>query len=119
LIVRIRLAHAVKQWDNGPKRFSAGAKREMSMSVCKRVHYWGTVQGVGFRVTTRRIANRFAVGGFVRNLTDGQVEVVVAGEPIEVERFLAAVAAQMAGYVVGHRIIDATEQSFDSFEIRM
>lgn len=52
------------------------------------------------------------------NLPDGQVEIVVAGEPLEIERFLAAVAEQMAGCVVGNKIIDETEQSFDSFEIR-
>jgi acylphosphatase len=88
--------------------------------VCKRVHYWGTVQGVGFRMTTRRIASQFAVGGYVRNLASGHVEVVVAGEAAEVERFLGALAARMAGYIVGHKIDDhQTEQSFDGFEIRM
>jgi acylphosphatase len=89
------------------------------MPICKRVHYRGTVQGVGFRMTTRRIASQFAVGGYVRNLADGRVEVVVAGEPHEIERFLAAVAERMAGYVDGHTIIDEDVQSFDSFEIRM
>jgi acylphosphatase len=89
------------------------------MPACKRVHYSGTVQGVGFRMTARRIASRFAVGGYARNLPDGRVEVVVAGAPAEIERFLAAVLEQMAGYVDGHRIIDEIEQSFDSFEIRM
>lgn len=89
------------------------------MPICKRVHYWGTVQGVGFRMTTVRVAGRFAVGGYVRNLPNGQVEVVASGEPGELDRFLAAVAERMAGYVEGHRIIEETEQSFDRFEIRM
>ncbi len=87
--------------------------------LCKRVHYSGTVQGVGFRMTTRRIASQFAVGGYVRNLPDGRVELVVAGDADEIERFLAAVAERMAGYVDGHRIFDEATQSFDSFEIRM
>ena len=58
------------------------------MPSCKRVHYWGTMQGVGFRMMTKRIAGQFAVTGFVRNLPDGMVEVVVAGEPAEIDRFL-------------------------------
>jgi acylphosphatase len=91
------------------------------MPACKRVHYWGTVQGVGFRMTTKRIASQFVVTGYVRNLADGQVEVVVAGEPDEIDRFLGAVAGRMAQYIQGHRIDDATEPSsaFTSFEIRM
>jgi acylphosphatase len=89
------------------------------MRVCKRVHYSGTVQGVGFRMTTRQIARQFAVTGYVRNLPSGNVEVVVAGEITEIERFLQSVATRMAGYIDGHRIDDEAEQSFDSFEIRM
>jgi acylphosphatase len=88
------------------------------MPVCKRVHYWGTVQGVGFRMTARRIADRFAVVGYVRNLADGNVEIVVRGESDEIDRFLAAVATRMAGYIQGHKIDDAPEQTFDRFEIR-
>ena len=86
--------------------------------ICKRVHFWGSVQGVGFRMTTRRIARQYAVAGYVRNLPDGQVEVVVAGDADEIQRFLGAIAAQMAGYVEGHNIQDEPFQQFDGFEIR-
>jgi acylphosphatase len=91
------------------------------MPTCKRVHYWGTVQGVGFRMTTRRIAAQHAVTGFVRNLADGQVEVVVAGETGEIDRFLGALEARMASCIEGHKIEDQPEQasSFTSFEIRI
>lgn len=88
------------------------------MSICKRVCYRGTVQGVGFRMNTKRIAERFAVTGYVRNLPNAQVEVVVAGEADEVERFLAAVAARMVSYIQGHTIEDSSEPSFTTFEVR-
>jgi acylphosphatase len=39
----------------------------------------GTVQGVGFRFFTQRAAARIKVGGYVRNLRDGRVEVFVMG----------------------------------------
>lgn len=39
----------------------------------------GTVQGVGFRWFTHRVAGRFGVSGWVRNLPDGRVEVVGQG----------------------------------------
>ena len=91
------------------------------MAICKRVHYWGTVQGVGFRITTQRIAGQHAVTGHVRNLPDGQVEVVVAGEADEIERFLAALSARMDSYIKGYKITDASEHpsGFTTFEIRI
>ena len=88
------------------------------MPSCKRVHYWGTVQGVGFRMITKRIAGQFAVTGFVRNLSDGMVEVVVAGEPDEIDGFLGSVASRMAPYIQGHKIDDEPQQHFPNFEIR-
>jgi acylphosphatase len=39
----------------------------------------GTVQGVGYRYFTQRAAAKIKVGGYVRNLQDGRVEVFVMG----------------------------------------
>jgi acylphosphatase len=39
----------------------------------------GVVQGVWFRDYSRREADRLALSGFVRNLPDGAVEVVLEG----------------------------------------
>lgn len=39
----------------------------------------GRVQGVGFRVHTQREGERLGLGGFVRNLADGSVEVMAEG----------------------------------------
>ncbi|MSQ95961.1 MAG: acylphosphatase [Gemmataceae bacterium] len=88
------------------------------MSACKRVYYWGTVQGVGFRMTTQRIAEHFVVTGYVRNMPDGLVEVVVAGKADEIDRFLGALAARMVSYIQGHKIEDANAQNFTNFEMR-
>lgn len=41
----------------------------------------GTVQGVGFRYFTQRAAAKIKVGGYVKNLHDGRVEVFVMGTP--------------------------------------
>ena len=48
----------------------------------KRLHiyYTGRVQGVGFRFTTEDIASELGVCGWVKNLGDGRVEVVVEAE---------------------------------------
>ena len=65
----------------------------------KRVIYHGRVQGVGFRYTSRGIAKRFDVVGFVRNLNDGTVELLAQGEPEEVDGFLAAVGERLAANI--------------------
>jgi len=68
-------------------------------AIRKRVIYSGRVQGVGFRATCAYIARNFKVGGSVRNLRDGTVELEAEGPPPEVERFLAAVAREFEGYI--------------------
>lgn len=63
-------------------------------------YFSGTVQGVGFRYTTERLAGRFPVTGFVRNLSDGRVELVAEGEESMLKDFLAAIRqSQMAGHI--------------------
>ena len=69
------------------------------MAVQRIVYFSGHVQGVGFRYTTYRLAARFDVVGFVRNLPDGRVHLVVEGEPDELDRFLDALDSQMQGLI--------------------
>ena len=81
--------------------------------------YSGRVQGVGFRYTTREIADRFAVAGYVQNLPDGSVRLVAEGETNELDRFLAAVGAELERYLtdVRSRVAEATGE-FASFQIK-
>ncbi len=41
----------------------------------------GTVQGVGYRYFAQHAAAKLKVGGYVKNLRDGRVEVFVMGTP--------------------------------------
>jgi acylphosphatase len=51
------------------------------MAIQRRVFVTGRVQGVGFRASTVAEAAQYAgLRGFVRNLADGRVEAVFAGE---------------------------------------
>ena len=65
----------------------------------REVYYEGRVQGVGFRYTVCRVAARFGVTGYVRNLPDGRVLLVAEGPPAELDRFVPAVAAAMERYI--------------------
>ena len=69
-----------------------------------RVLYEGYVQGVGFRWTTKRIAQGYDVSGWVRNLPDGRVELQVSGEDEEVEAFLRAIReSTLGGHIAAER----------------
>ena len=48
----------------------------------------GRVQGVGFRYTTLRQAERYGVAGWVRNMADGSVEVECEGESGKIDQFI-------------------------------
>ncbi len=58
-----------------------------------RLRVAGVVQGVGFRPFVHRLAVRHALRGWVRNTT-GDVEIAVAGELLELERFVTALRAE-------------------------
>lgn len=56
-----------------------------TQKVTLRLVIYGRVQGVCFRDSMRREAQRMAIAGWVRNRSDGTVEAVVHGEPAEVD----------------------------------
>ena len=65
-----------------------------------QIFYEGRVQGVGFRYTVRKIALGFEVRGWVRNLSDGRVELQVCGTSAEVKAFLQALRESgIAGHI--------------------
>jgi acylphosphatase len=60
------------------------------MNEKKAVHtiITGRVQGVFFRMETRRTAERFGVKGWVRNCPDGTVEAVFEAAPEKVDQMI-------------------------------
>lgn len=62
-------------------------------------HYSGRVQGVGFRYTVANLAQRYTVRGYVRNLPDGRVELVLEGEESELEQLARQISETMEGFI--------------------
>lgn len=104
------------------ERLDAGSEPQKAAPIAAErweIIYEGHVQGVGFRYTTRRIAAQFAVAGYVKNLPDGRVLLVLEGPPQEIHRMLQAVQSAMGRYIV--RTTQKTGPatgSFSGFEIR-
>lgn len=58
------------------------------MTIRKHLFISGKVQGVTFRASTKRRARKIGVDGWVKNLSDGRVEIVVEGREEDVERLV-------------------------------
>lgn len=85
----------------------------------KTIYFFGNVQGVGFRYTACSIASRFAVTGYVRNIRNGSVELVVEGNVGEIDRFLNTLRDRMSGLIDREEMSESPSTSeFTSFEIR-
>lgn len=85
----------------------------------REVYYSGRVQGVGFRYTARHLASRFAVTGYVQNLPDGRVQLVVEGPDVDMVGLLDAILGAFGASI--HQVEEVASPAtgrFSSFEIR-
>ncbi len=65
----------------------------MPEHAARHITISGRVQGVGFRPFVYRLAKRHDIRGWVRNV-DGTVEIHAEGEPVQLQRFSAALIAE-------------------------
>ncbi|MGC1879572.1 MAG: acylphosphatase [Rhabdochlamydiaceae bacterium] len=66
----------------------------------------GNVQGVGFRATTKACADHLKLTGFVRNLSDGSVEICATGEKPQLEKFLSALKQEFSSQYIDEIVCD-------------
>jgi len=67
--------------------------------VAKHIVFSGTVQGVGFRFTAHRMAGRHQLTGYVRNLSDGTVEMLAQGKPDDIDDCVRDIKEAMEGHI--------------------
>ncbi|MGC8676367.1 MAG: acylphosphatase [Candidatus Micrarchaeia archaeon] len=91
-----------------------------------KAHYIvrGVVQGVGYRAFVMGLAKQYGISGFVRNLTDGSVEIIAVAS----SEVLAQFKKELAAYSEGGASVDNIEETdynaeqndaeFDGFRIR-
>jgi len=83
-----------------------------------RLYISGTVQGILFRKFIEENANRIGVRGYVRNLDDGKVEVVIEGVNEKVLEMVEICKQGNAHSKIREvRISEIPNQSFVGFKI--
>ena len=89
------------------------------MIVARKFLFSGTVQGVGFRFFTQRVAARYQIRGYVRNLNDGRVEALAQGVEKSVEAFKQDLTAGPRFSRVNdvEEIVLEPDEMFSSFRI--
>lgn len=79
----------------------------------------GTVQGVGFRFTTQRMAQALGIRGFVKNLYSGDVEIEAEGSRKALEELIERIKEHFTGYIDQIKIEwNKPEDNFSTFGIR-
>ncbi|NGX37528.1 MAG: Acylphosphatase [Chlamydiae bacterium] len=79
----------------------------------------GDVQGVGFRTTTRSFAHQLNLIGFIRNKSDGTVEIRAQGEKKVLEQLITKLKDAFNGDYIDEMEIEFVkpEQTFEEFSI--
>ncbi|KZN57780.1 acylphosphatase [Pseudoalteromonas luteoviolacea] len=78
----------------------------------------GVVQGVGFRYHTKQMATRLGLFGFVKNLPDRSVAVVVYGEQSQIDKLANWLQQGPAlASVESVQEEDIVQEIYSSFEI--
>lgn len=87
--------------------------------VCLHCLVAGRVQGVFYRDSTRRKAKELNITGWVRNVSDGRVEVMICGEAEQVDVMREWLwdgppAAEVTGVVVE----EVPWREFENFDVK-
>ena len=88
------------------------------MTTQAHIFYSGTVQGIGFRYAVERFASGLKLTGWVRNLSDGRVEILTEGRKEDIEKFHQQIDARFDGYIKEKQVsFKPSEGKFKEFQI--
>ena len=73
-------------------------------TIARHIIFTGRVQGVGFRFTAHRMACRNQLTGYVRNLSDGTVEMFAQGSAGDIDDCVEDIQQSLIGHVRETRI---------------
>jgi acylphosphatase len=93
--------------------------KDSSTTQRRTCYFSGRVQGVGFRYTVHNLAMPHNIRGYVRNLPDGRVELVMEGPDQEMDHLLDAVRQKMSHFI--RRVdmqVEPASNAFTGFSIK-
>jgi len=83
------------------------------------VVFHGRVQGVGFRMAAKSVAQGHGLVGWVRNEPDGTVRLVAEGDEARVNAFLEGIKSRMDDFISSADVIREDDSGrYRAFEIR-
>lgn len=79
----------------------------------------GSVQGVGFRASSKHHADKLGVHGCVKNLSDGSIEIYAQGNEKPLEEFVGLVKESKGLAKVEHILVEeySSPKNYSNFEI--
>ncbi|NMB92351.1 MAG: acylphosphatase [Parcubacteria group bacterium] len=84
----------------------------------KRIHFYGVVQGVGFRYVANVVAEKYGLYGWVRNNKDGSVTLVFEGLKDSINEALDYLKKFFKENIDHVEEIEEPEEKLISFEIK-
>ena len=83
-----------------------------------RLHITGEVQGVFYRATAKKVADKLKITGWIKNTKDGDVEAIVSGGENEIQEFINWCKKGPEKAIVEEIIVTPEkEKTFTDFEV--
>jgi acylphosphatase len=90
------------------------------MDKAQRIFFSGMVQGVGFRFTAQSLARRHKVFGWVKNLSNGKVEILAEGPEENIDIFLNSLKEEFNQAIADLQLEDVSYSGeFNDFQIKL
>ena len=84
------------------------------------INYKGRVQGVGFRWNVKQIADNFPCSGYVKNLADGSVDLVLEGKRSDLSNCIKLIEQRMSGKWLNKSVDECPgKPHFEDFSIQV
>ena len=84
-----------------------------------KISFIGRVHGVGFRFEAQALAQKQNIPGYVKNMPDGSVELVVQSSLEQAHDLIEQLKAVFARYILNYTIDELnTQEIFTDFKIK-
>ena len=81
-----------------------------------KAQVYGVVQGVGFRYTTKHLADQLKVNGIVRNENDGSVYIEALGSDQQIKKFVEELAKGPSPSATVEQVVIEYDDSIADYE---